>query len=304
MHATHNLGCPYTLLKLIFNPNKTEMKAKNFMSTLVAMACAALVFSSCSESTPVENEPSFDITQKSTSLGNVLTDQKGRTLYFFTKDVKGTSSCTGGCLDIWPIFTTATTARLDTGLVAGDFATITRADGKSQVTYKGWPLYYYASDVAAGDVKGENVGNVWYVAKKSYSIMLANTQLVGNDGKNYTADYKEGTGDTQYFVDANGRTLYAFNRDKKNKNNYTKSDFSNDATWPIWSTDWKDVPSVLDKSLFSTIDVFGKKQMTYKGWPLYYFGPDNATRGLTKGVSVPTPGVWPIVQKTTTEAPE
>ncbi|HEV7382856.1 MAG TPA: hypothetical protein VGN64_23835, partial [Dyadobacter sp.] len=269
------------------------MKANNFLNSLVAMACVVLALSSCSDSTPVENEPSFDITQKSTSLGNVLTDQKGRTLYFFTKDVKGTSACNGGCLDIWPILTLAATPRLDTGLVASDFASITRADGKSQVTYKGWPLYYYASDVAAGEVKGENVGDVWYVAKKSYAVMLANTQLVGNDGKNYTADYKEGSGDTQYFVDANGRTLYAFNRDEKNKNNYTKADFSNDATWPIWSTDWKDVPSVLDKSLFSTIDVFGKKQMTYKGWPLYYFGPDNATRGMTKGVSVPTPGVWP-----------
>ncbi|SEI37143.1 Predicted lipoprotein with conserved Yx(FWY)xxD motif [Dyadobacter koreensis] len=285
------------------------MKAKNFINSIVVMGCLAVAGLSCSsddDDAPalvVPPAPTFDISQKSTSLGNVLTDQKGRTLYFFTKDVNGTSACTGGCLDVWPIFS-ATAPRLDTGLVATDFASITRADGKSQVTYKGWPLYYYASDVAAGDVKGENVGKVWVVAKKSYSIMLANTQLVGNDGKSYTADYKEGTGDTQYFVDANGRTLYAFNKDKKNKNNYTKSDFSNDATWPIWVTDWKDVPSALDKSLFSTIDVFGKKQITYKGWPLYYFGPDNATRGLTKGVSVPTPGVWPIVQITTAAAPE
>jgi len=285
------------------------MKAKSLIQSLVLMGCLAVTGWSCSsdddDTAPVvvPPTPTFDISQKSTSLGNVLTDQKGKTLYFFTKDVSGNSTCTGGCLDVWPIFSVAT-PRLDTGLVASDFGTITRADGKSQVTFKGWPLYYYTPDVIAGDVKGENVQNVWVVAKKSYSIMLANAQLIGNDGKNYTADYKEGTGDTQYFVDATGRTLYAFNKDKKNKNNYTKSDFSNDATWPIWATDWKDVPSALDKSLFGTIDVFGKKQITYKGWPLYYFGPDNATRGLNKGVSVPTPGVWPIVQKTTAAAPE
>jgi len=41
--------------------------------------------------------------------------------------------------------------------------TITRADGTVQVTYNGWPLYYYASDKASGDVMGEGVGNVWYV---------------------------------------------------------------------------------------------------------------------------------------------
>jgi len=285
------------------------MKAKNFINSIVVMGCLAVAGWSCSsddEDAPpvvVPPTPTFDISQKSTSLGNVLTDQKGRTLYFFTKDVNGTSACTSGCLDVWPIFTVAA-PKLDTGLVATDFGSITRADGKSQVTFKGWPLYYYASDAAAGDVKGENVGGVWFVAKKSYNLMLANTQLVGNDGKNYTADYKEGVGDTQYFVDANGRTLYAFDKDKKNKNNYTKSDFSNDATWPIWVSDLKDVPSTLDKSLFGSIDVFGKKQVTYKGWPLYYFGPDNATRGLTKGVSVPTPGVWPIVQKATAAAPE
>lgn len=285
------------------------MKAKNLFHSLFMMGCLAVTGWSCSSDNDdmpqveVPPVPTFDISQKSTRLGNVLTDQKGRTLYFFTKDVNGTSACSGGCLDVWPIFSVAT-PRLDTGLVAADFGSVTRADGKTQVTFKGWPLYYYASDAAAGDVKGEDVNNVWYVAKKSYSLMLANTQLVGNDGKNYTADYKEGTGYTQYFVDASGRTLYAFDKDKKNKNNYTKADFSNDATWPVWVSDLKDVPSVLNKALFSTIDVFGKKQVTYNGWPLYYFGPDNATRGLTKGVSVPTPGVWPIVQKTTAAAPE
>jgi hypothetical protein len=47
---------------------------------------------------------------------------------------------------------------------------------------------------------------------------------------------------------------------------------------------------VIDKTLFSTIDVFGKKQLTYKGWPIYYFGLDGAKRGATKGVSVPKTG--------------
>lgn len=276
------------------------MKIKNLIKLFILLSIPMLVIVACKKEDPL---PSVDVTIKDSSLGKILTDGYGKTLYFFTKDVTGTSACSGGCTDAWPIFSVEN-LRLDVGLTATDFATITRADGKKQVTYKGWPLYYYATDAAAGDVKGENANNVWMVAKTSYTIMLANTQLVGNDGKSYDNTYKEGVADTQYFVDGMGRTLYGFANDKKNKNNYTKSDFSNDATWPIYTTDLQDIPSALDKTLFGTIDVFGKKQITYRGWPLYYFGPDSKMRGVTKGVSVPKPGIWPILQKVMTNAPE
>ncbi|MCH5686796.1 hypothetical protein LWM68_22570 [Niabella sp. W65] len=63
------------------------------------------------------------------------------------------------------------------------------------------------------------------------------------------------------------------------------------------------VPSVLDKSLFSVIDVFGKKQLTYKGWPLYYFGEDGMVMGASKGVSVPAPGIWPVATRGLNPAP-
>ena len=133
--------------------------------------------------------------------------------------------------------------------------------------------------------------------------MLVNAQLVGNDGKNYTSTYTVGTGQTLYFSDGKGVTLYAFSPDNFNINNYTKPDFSNDATWPIYQTDQVVVPSTLDKTQFTSINVFGKKQLTYKGWPLYYFGPDGGVRGANKGVSVPTPGVWPVVTKDVAPAP-
>ena len=41
--------------------------------------------------------------------------------------------------------------------------TTTRTDGTVQVTYNGWPLYYYVKDKAPGDVTGQDVGGVWYV---------------------------------------------------------------------------------------------------------------------------------------------
>lgn len=253
-----------------------------------------------------ETTPSNDVDLGTTSLGKVLTGEGGKTLYIFASDVSGVSSCTStACVGNWPAFY-KDVKLLGTGLAATDFTTITRADGNKQTAYKGWPLYYYKNDTKAGDVTGENVGNAWMVAKTDYSIMIANAQLVGSDGKNYTSTYTEGTGNTLYFTDGTGRTLYGFANDKKNKNNYTKADLSNNATWPLFEeATLKSIPSTLSATDFAVIDVTGtgKKQLTYKGWPLYYFGADNSQRGANKGVSFPKPGVWPVVYKTTVEAP-
>ena len=47
---------------------------------------------------------------------------------------------------------------------SGTIATITRTDGKKQVTYNGAPLYYFAADAAAGDTKGQGLNGKWFVA--------------------------------------------------------------------------------------------------------------------------------------------
>jgi predicted lipoprotein with Yx(FWY)xxD motif len=123
--------------------------------------------------------------------------------------------------------------------------------------------------------------------------MLMNDTLLGLDGVTYNGNYEPGTEEVQYFVDAQGRTLYVFVNDFFDQNNFTNEDFSNNSVWPIYEEDPGRVPSTLDTTLFNTIDVFGHQQLTYKGWPLYYFGQD-AVRGDTKGVSVPQPGIWPV----------
>lgn len=245
--------------------------------------------------------------KKSPTLGSYLTDKDGKTLYFFSNDADGKNNCTGGCVGAWPVFSgeAPTQANLDKGLAAADFGTITTADGKKQITYKGWPLYYFSpKNVAepANTITGDGAGNVWYVAKPDYTVMLINNQLTGNDGKKYKADYTEGEAKTIYLTDAKGRALYAFKNDKANKNNFTKEGVESKA-WIVYAADQIVVPSKLDKSLFSTIDVFGKKQLTYNGWPLYYFGQDEGVAGSNKGVSVPKPGVWPIAAKDIAAAP-
>ena len=240
--------------------------------------------------------------KQNNQLGSILTDVNGKTLYFFSNDANGQSACSGGCATTWPLFY-VDAPNLPTGLASADFGSITRADGKPQTTYKGWPLYYYSKDSAAGDIKGEAFGGKWFTAKPDYTVMLAFTQLIGNDTKHYTSKYVEGDESTGYLTDAYGHTLYSFKNDKFNANKYTKADFSNNGTWPIDSLGAvQTVPSLFNAADFNKINVFGKNQITFRGWPLYYFGPDSSKRGSTKGVSVPTPGTWPIVNQSTVPA--
>ncbi len=100
---------------------------------------------------------------KDEKIGSYLTDTKGMTLYEFKKDSPGKSACAGDCVAKWPLYYQEHAA--PTGdLKAGDLGTITREDGKKQTTYKGMPLYYFAGDKAPGDVKGQGVKDVWFVA--------------------------------------------------------------------------------------------------------------------------------------------
>ncbi len=95
-------------------------------------------------------------------MGDYLVDGNGNTLYYFTKDSPGESVCTGDCLKNWPAFAVQPIV-VPSALDPKDFSTITRDDGTAQVTYKGYPLYYFVRDTKRGDTTGEAVGKVWYV---------------------------------------------------------------------------------------------------------------------------------------------
>jgi predicted lipoprotein with Yx(FWY)xxD motif len=96
------------------------------------------------------------------AVGNYLTDGTGGTLYYYTKDSAGMSACSGDCLKAWPAFTTSSFV-VPSALDAADFNSITRDDGTMQVTYMGYPLYYWVKDRKRGDITGQGVGKVWYV---------------------------------------------------------------------------------------------------------------------------------------------
>lgn len=97
------------------------------------------------------------------NAGKYLADSEGMALYYFTKDEEGKSNCSGKCLENWPAFT-AQNFDVPEGFNKDDFGTITREDtDEEQVTYKGYPLYYFVKDKAKGDVNGQGVKDVWYI---------------------------------------------------------------------------------------------------------------------------------------------
>jgi predicted lipoprotein with Yx(FWY)xxD motif len=94
-----------------------------------------------------------------TAKGKALVDINGMTLYVFDRDASGKSNCNGPCAVNWPPLVADTDAK-----AAGDFAFITRDDGRKQWAYKGKPLYTWSKDKNPGDTNGDGVNNVWHIA--------------------------------------------------------------------------------------------------------------------------------------------
>lgn len=97
-------------------------------------------------------------------LGEIVVDGAGMTVYMFDDDTHGgeASTCEGQCAENWPAVTTDDEMPEVEG-VTGEVGTITGADGDTQVTLGGWPLYYFVGDTAPGDVAGQGVNGVWWV---------------------------------------------------------------------------------------------------------------------------------------------
>lgn len=100
--------------------------------------------------------------------GSLAGSKDGLTLYQFASDTKGgtTSACVAACATTWPPLTVTAATQLVAGTGASKaLATITRTDGSLQVTYDGYPLYFYSGDSLTGQTNGATVGGWSLVAK-------------------------------------------------------------------------------------------------------------------------------------------
>ena len=99
------------------------------------------------------------------TLGQYIAGEDGKSLYVFGKDSAGKSTCNTTCAANWPPFTIASNDTVKAGPgVTGTLTTIKRDDGSMQVAINGMPLYYFGGDTAKGQLNGQGIGGVWYVA--------------------------------------------------------------------------------------------------------------------------------------------
>ena len=107
---------------------------------------------------PAHAASATTLTVRQTSLGTILTDSRGFTLYAFEADRGTTSACSGACATTWPPVTTTNTNVAVTGGASKSLVgETTRPGGARQLTYAGHPLYLFEGDHSAGSTSGQGL---------------------------------------------------------------------------------------------------------------------------------------------------
>lgn len=190
----------------------------NYFSLLSLTIFGLIAFTSCTkdEEVVLDEAAAFNIQViNSSKFGYILTNQNKQSIYFFAGDVTGQSNCTGGCADTWPaVIGNIAELDLSSNLDRSDFGTFIREDGQKQITYKGWPLYYFSPEKnkileLPGETLGDAKGGVFHIAKPDYTVLLGRKVVT------------EGEEAVVYLVDDRGVTLYLNQADELNKSNCT-----------------------------------------------------------------------------------
>jgi predicted lipoprotein with Yx(FWY)xxD motif len=135
-----------------------------FTGLLVALAFAGSAMA----------ESRATVTVRGSAYGQILFDGRGFALYAFTKDAGGRSACSGACAKAWPPYIVPRRATASEGVRSALLGTITRGDGRLQVSYAGRPLYYYVGDRKPLQVLCQNVtefGGVWLVVRSNVKLV-------------------------------------------------------------------------------------------------------------------------------------
>src|SRR3954469_12090409 len=125
-----------------------------------------------STATAAANGPALAL--RSTSLGRVIVDAHGRTLYAFGHDLKNKSRCSGACASNWPPALSPAKPRVGAGISKAKLRVIKRFDGGRQLSFAGHPLYRYIADRKPGDVNGQGLdffGGIWYVVSPAGQVV-------------------------------------------------------------------------------------------------------------------------------------
>jgi len=132
------------------------------------------------------------------SLGMILVASNGRTLYELDKDTATMATCTGGCTSLWPPLTATGMPTAGSGVDATKLTILNGANGM-QVVYNGHPLYMFAMDNAAGDVKGQGfAGNIWHVVSPTGMVVTTPTTMAGSSSSSGSGGSSGGSSRSGY----------------------------------------------------------------------------------------------------------
>ena len=131
---------------------------------LIAIVLAATVAGLSRAAAATQSNATVSTT--TSKLGRILVDSRGRTLYLFEKDSRGHSACAGTCAIYWPPLLTKGSPTAGRAAKKTLLGSTRRADGTTQVTYAGHPLYRFVQDTRPGQTNGQDLhdfGAGWYV---------------------------------------------------------------------------------------------------------------------------------------------
>jgi predicted lipoprotein with Yx(FWY)xxD motif len=150
-------------------------RTRHIVGSLIAPATVALAVAGCgggprvasaSSAAPAAAHSSLAVAAKR-GLGPVLVDARGRTLYRYTPDRTGRSTCAGPCARIWPPAAAPRSGPVTAAGVKGTVGTTRRADGRRQLTFDGMPLYRFVQDTSTADAKGQGVDRFFTIPAKA-----------------------------------------------------------------------------------------------------------------------------------------
>lgn len=122
---------------------------------------ALLVLSLSGSSTSNVSGPS--VSTETSSLGKLLVDSHGLTLYSYGHDSRNVSVCTDACARVWPPATVSGSPTAASGVSQAKLRTIKRSDNRTQLVYNGHPLYNFSEDTRRGQIGGEGFLGVWFI---------------------------------------------------------------------------------------------------------------------------------------------
>ncbi len=167
----------------------THTRPITFLASAAVIPLVALTVAACggggaaTAATPkTSSGASATVGVSNSSLGSILVNSNGRSLYLFKADVGTQSTCTGACATAWPPLLATGKPTAGTGLTASKLGTITRSDGRRQITYNGHPLYLYVGDKKPGEVTGQGVtafGAPWFALSAAGSQISATPSSSG-----------------------------------------------------------------------------------------------------------------------------